>query len=29
MLAYWSQRRKGMFGIFREVAFRETMIGHE
>ena len=29
MLAYWNQRRKGMFGVFREVAFREAVIGHE
>ena len=29
MLAYWNQRRKGMFGVFREVAFREAVTGHE
>jgi len=29
MLAYWNQRRKGMFGVFRKVAFREAVTGHE
>ena len=24
MLDYWNQRRRAMFGVFREVTFRET-----
>lgn len=29
MLDYWNQRRRGMFGVFRETAFREAVTGHE
>ena len=29
MLDYWNQRRRGTFGLFKEVAFREAVTGHE